>query len=421
MKRFAFILILSTVVAVMAGCESDQQGKDVSVDKAKGGKAATLDKPGAAVVKTREDLPPLVPETLGATATLPSEYPSNWVFVHDAAFAHMLEGRMIIIDPLAENITGQYRGMMNISFMGHFIQATTRPELYISERFYSRGVRGKRTDVITIYNTASLKPIDEIVLTEAINFRGMPERYAMALLDNERLLLTFNMTPATSVTVMDVVKREILSEVSIPGCSLMYPTGERGFTSLCSNGGLLSTQLDEKGQVLSQKRVGPFFNVDSSPIFERPAIINGVAYFPGFSSEIHPVDLTGPVAVPGEPWSLVSEQERKEAWRPGGVGLIDKDTAGNFYVLMHPNGHDGTQSEAGAEVWVVDPVTRQHRHRIKLKTRGLSIGVTKEENPLLIVTNTDMNVDVYRVNSGKYIRTISHFGQETPLMVYAVR
>jgi hypothetical protein len=33
----------------------------------------------------------------------------------------------------------------------------------------------------------------------------------------------------------------------VPGCPLAYPTGTRGFSSLCSSGTLLSMQLDAKG------------------------------------------------------------------------------------------------------------------------------------------------------------------------------
>jgi len=59
--------------------------------------------------------------------------------------------------------------------------------------------------------------------------------------------------------------------------------------------------------------------------------------------------------------------------------------------------------------------------RIKLETWGLSLAVTQDEDPLLVVTNRNMKLEIYRVNGGKYIRTISGFGQETPLMLYGVK
>ena len=376
---------------------------------------------GKAANPPRTHLPELTPETPGGVKILPAHYPAHWVLVHDAAFFHMLEGRMIVIDPQADTLAGQYKGMFNISFMGNFAQATTRPEMYATEIFYTRGTRGQRADVLTIIDKATLKPVGEVVLPGDKSFRGMPERYAVTLIDQEKLLLVFDLNPATSVTVIDIIKRKIVNEVEIPGCSLIFPTGARGFSSICSNGGVLTTRLDAQGKVISQQRLEPFFSVADAPIFERPAIIAGVAYFPDFLGDIHPLDLKGEVAAPGPPWSLVTAEERKDGWRPSGVGIIDTDQAGNFYLIMQANGHEGSQGEGGAEVWVVNAKTKQRLRRIKLHTQGLSLGVTREPQPLLVVTNTDMNLDVYRADNGTYIRTISGFGQETPLMIFGVQ
>lgn len=367
------------------------------------------------------DLSPLEPETHGIVNSLPAKYPPHWILVHDAAFFHMLEGRLIVIDADAETEARQYKGMFNISFMGNIAQATTRPELYATEIFYTRGTRGKRSDVLTIFDKSNLKAIGEVVLPGDKSFRGMPERYAVTLIDDEKLLLVFNLNPATSVTVIDIVNRKILNEVSTPGCSLIYPTGKRGFSSICSNGAILTTQLNAAGKVLSQKRVDPFFSVADAPIFERPAIIKGIAYFPDFLGEIHPVDLNGAVADPGKPWFIATVEERKSGWRPSGIGIIDTDSAGNFYIIMQANGHEGSQGEGGQEVWVVNPKTKKRLRRIKLQTQGLSLCVTKDRDPLLVVTNANMNLEVYRAKNGSYVRTISGFGQETPLMLFGAR
>ena len=107
--------------------------------------------------------------------------------------------------------------------------------------------------------------------------------------------------------------------------------------------------------------------------------------------------------------------------RTVGVGIIDTDLAGNFYLIMQAHGHEGSQGEGGGEVWVVNAKSQQRLRRIKLHTQGLSLGVTKERNPLLVVANADMNLDVYHADSGAYVRTISHFGQETPLMIFGAR
>ena len=47
---------------------------------------------------------------------------------------------------------------------------------------------------------------------------------------------------------------------------------------------------------------------------------------------------------------------------------------------------------------------------------------TRGENPVLVGVNpTDMSLEMYDPGSGDFIRTISGFGQETPLMVHGSR
>ena len=363
----------------------------------------------------------LQPESLGTVERLPVPYPAHWIVVHDAAFFHMLEGKMVVLDPEAETGHEQYKGMFNSSFIGHFTQATSRPEMYVAETFYSRGNRGERTDVVTIYDKAHLAPVSEVVLPGGKRASSMPEKYGMQLIDNERLLLVYNFTPATSVSVVDIERREFLHEIPLPGCALIYPTGKRGFSALCSDGGMYSAQLDRNGKVASQHRLDPFFDVHADPLFEKPAMIDGVAHFPSFLGKAQPVDLRGAMPVALESWPLVSAEERKQGWRPGGLQLIAADAGGNMYLLMHPEGRDGSHKDGGPEVWVFDVEKKKRQRRIELKTWGISIALTQDEAPLLLVTNADMNIDVYQAANGSHVRTLAGFGQETPFVIYPAR
>ena len=58
------------------------------------------------------------PEPVGVIDGLDSAYPSHWVMVRDFSFFHMLEGKVLVIDPLAETLGDQYKGMMTSSFIG---------------------------------------------------------------------------------------------------------------------------------------------------------------------------------------------------------------------------------------------------------------------------------------------------------------
>jgi methylamine dehydrogenase heavy chain len=362
----------------------------------------------------------LAVEPTGKIRTLPVPYPAHWVMVHDGAFMHMSDGKVVVLDADAESGPAQYKGMINNSFMGQFAVAARRRELLVAETFHARGQRGERTDVLTIYDQAKLAPVAEVVLPGGKRFSGMPERYGLQLLDDERLALVFNLTPATSVSIVDLDRRTLLGELAIPGCALIYPTGKRGFSSLCGDGAMLSFQLDAHGKASAEKRSKPFWDVDSDPLFEKPAMRSGIAYFPSFHGMLLPVDLRGDAASAGTAWSLLEEAERAAGWRPGGWQLLDTDHAGKLYMLFHPDGANGTHKNPGSEVWVFDLDKRSRERRIALRTPAISVALTQDDKPLLIVTTHEMGLDVYEAGSGKYLRTIANFGQETPFVVYPV-
>lgn len=358
------------------------------------------------------------PETIGNINTLPERYPSHWVILQDAAFFHMLEGRFIVVDASVDNPAEQFKGMFNGSFIANFTQAESRPEMYVAETFYSRGTRGTRTDVLTIYDKATLAPIDEVVLP-AKRISGMPTDYYLRLIDDEKLALLYNFTPATSVSVIDLESREFLDEVAIPGCALIYPMGGRAFSSLCNNGTMLTLTLGEDGAQVRSERSEVFFDAEADPLTEKAALIDGVAYFPSFLGMVHPVDLRGAAPAFGEPFSLVDGVDG--GWRPGGINLAGGDDAGNMYVLMHPEGAEGTHKDPGTEVWVVDPTEGRLLRRIELAMPALTMGITRGDEPLLLTTNVNLLVDVYDANTGEHQRTLSELNYETVFMLHGAR
>lgn len=359
-------------------------------------------------------------EKMGTVLTLPVPYPPHWVFAHDGAFFHMNDGKVILLDADAATQPTQYKGMINNAFMGQFAVSRQRRELLVAETFYSRGQRGERTDVLTIYDQATLAPVGEVVLPGGRRFSGMPERHGLQLIDADRLALVFNLTPATSVSVVDLEQRKLLGQLDIPGCALIYPTGKRGFSSLCGDGAMLSTQLDAAGRVAAQTRLDPVWDVDADPLFEKPAIVDGIAYFPSFHGQVLPVDLRGDVARPGKPWSMLDDADRAAGWRPGGWQFLDTDAAGKMYLIFHSDGANGTHNAPGTEVWVFDPALGKRERRIALNTPAMSLMLTRDRQPLLITTTIEMALDVYEAHSGKHLRTMTNFGQETPFVVYPV-
>lgn len=357
----------------------------------------------------------LQPEPTGMIESLPERWPAHWIIAHDAAFFHMSDGKFIVLDADSDDPNARFKGFFNGAFIAYIAQASTRPEIYISETFRSRGNRGERTDVLTIIDKSSLAPVGEIVIPPKRS-SNMPTAYNLQLVDDERIALVYNFTPAQSISVIDVVEREFLAEVPTPGCALAFPMAGRAFASLCSDATIMTVTLGDDGQQVSSSRTEPFFDVEADPLMEKPAMHEGIAYFPTFLGNVYPVDLTGATAVVGESWSMIGDAEG--GWRPGGIQVSASDAEGRLYFLMHPEGRDGTHKDPGIEVWVFDGEDGQRVDRIALETPAISINVTRDADPLMVATNVNMEVDVYEVATGRHLRTIGNFGQETPLTLW---
>ena len=357
----------------------------------------------------------IAPEPTGRIETLPERYPAHWIILQDGAFFHMNDGKMIVVDADSDDPAGRVKGMFNANFIAQFYQSKTRPELYVTETYRSRGTRGERTDVLTIYDKRTLAPTGEVVIPPK-RASLMPLNYHLQLVDEEKIALVYNFTPATSVSVIDIVGREFLGEIPIPGCSLVYPMAGRAFASLCTDGTMLGVTLDEEGGQASTTRTAVFFDANNNPLIEKAAIIDGVAYFPTFAGQVVPVDLRGSSPVPRTPWSLVGNEAG--GWRPGGLAVTATDAAGRMYVLMHPEGYEGSHKDPGTEVWVFDVAARQRVERIVLELPAISIGMTRDDDPLLVTTNINLEIDVYDANTGEYRRTLGATGAQTPFLLH---
>jgi len=357
-------------------------------------------------------------EALAQVEKLPARYPATWVFAHDTNFFALSDAKVVLIDVAAKN--RNYKGQIPSAQFPSFLASSTRPEVYVAETLYSRRLRGERTDLITIYDKQHLTPVDEIVIPDARRGLIVTHKNTLQFLDHENLLLQYNFTPAASVNVIDIDKRKILSEVSIAGCTMIYPSAQRSFGSLCGDDTMLVSHLDENGRVKKQARTSAFFDADEDPLFAKPAVINHVYYFPSFKGMIQPIDMTGAEPKIGKRWSLLTGKDKAERWRPGGWQIITAHVSSNrLFVLMHPDGENGTHKGGGSEVWVYDARSEKRIDRIVLKEWGITIEVTRGKNPYLVVINGDMEMDVYAADSGKWVRMIGGRAFETPFILHA--
>jgi methylamine dehydrogenase heavy chain len=377
-------------------------------------------------------------EPTPAVGVLPAHYPPGYVFLVDPNFFGIESGKVVIADVAAE--TQHHKGSISAAQFGFFAAGKARPELYVVETFYSRGQRGERTDVLTIYDKATLSVKGEVVLPGGKRAQTLTEAGAFQLSADERFAFVYNFTPAASVTVVDLVNRRVVSEVDIPGCVHAFALRPTGFASLCGNGGVASTKLDASGRFVSQTMSAPFTDIDNDPMFTRPAIIDNVAYFPTYAGKIQPIDLSGPEAIAGDAWAIPAPpaEAKKKSWRdripglskkaggsgkrlPSGWQLATRDDAGRLYLIMRATETVDDHDTGGDEVWVIDPKTRSLVNRLKLRAEATIIEVTAGAEPLLVAARPDFSFDVYDAKTGAFVRRIGGQIVMTPFAAIASR
>jgi len=290
-------------------------------------------------------------------------------------------------------------------------------EIYSVETWYSRGVRGERSDVVTFYEPTTLMASGEVRIP---NKRGtnFPTVFNAHLTDDDRFLLVYNFTPAQSVTVVDVKSRRFLHEIETPGCALVYPSGPRRFHMLCGDGSLLTVSLDEEGRARGKARSRPFFDPDTDPIQEDGVRMGDQWLFVSYGSLVYSVDAGGDDTPRfAEPWPLVGEAERAAGWRTGGMQLLaGHEASRTLYVAMH-QGDEHSQDDPGTEIWVYDLAKRKRIRRIVTERPVSSLQVTRDDAPLLFtVFAGSPSLDVYDARSGQYLRTVEPLGS-TPMIL----
>src|ERR1700682_5177655 len=172
----------------------------------------------AAGATARAALPPDDPVL--KSLRLPEVSP-HWVWVNDFVFPHMADGMAYLID----GDSGRYLGTLSTGYsFAHVLLSRDGKLIYSPETYFARGTRGKRTDVVTLYDSGTLKPVGEIAIPPKRS-SNVPMIANQVLTDDDRFLLIYNFTPAQSVTVVDTTLRKFVREVETPGCALVYPTG----------------------------------------------------------------------------------------------------------------------------------------------------------------------------------------------------
>jgi len=344
--------------------------------------------------------------------TLPQPTPPHYIWVNDFVFPHMVSGKALLVDGDA----GRFVGELDTGFGSmRVVPSLDGRVIYSPETYFSRGTRGERTDVISLYDPAHLSFISEIQIP-AKRSSNLPMMANAQLTDDGRFLLVYNFNPGQSITVVDTQTRKFVAEIESSGCALIYPTGNRTFFSICADGALLNTVIDDTGKVKSSDRTAdPVFDVEHDPVTEKGVRVGDTWYFVSFSGMIYPVKAGSKLQ---PTWSLLSGDEKAAKWRPGGLQQLAVHTGLNrLYSIMHQGDLD-THKDPGREVWVYDLAKRARIQKISMQHDSGSIQVSRDAHPLMFSIFIDSNVlDIYDATSGKFLRSVTDIGTTPTVLV----
>src|ERR1700688_2969832 len=238
----------------------------------------------------------------------------HWV----ATMAPLAGSIMLTPIVLINGDTQQVLGNISGGLAAMFAVSPDHKHFYTADTFYSRGTQGDRTDVLSIYDAAHLSRVGEIPLSTKRQL-ALADPTSMGVTPDGRFALMLNLTPATSVTAVDLENKKVAGEIQTPGCSEILMLGAREFASVCADGSMLTTQLDDDAKITEQDRTTkPFFDVEKDPVFAVPAIIGEQAYFVSYHGVVYPIDMSFSPPSAGGSWPLMTDQEKQEGWRPGG-------------------------------------------------------------------------------------------------------
>ena len=350
----------------------------------------------------------LQPEKVGNT-TLPDPEDS-WFMITT------WEGGSYIFD----GDTGEMQGLISHNFYTPAVEVNlSHSEAYLVESWYSRGVRGTREDVLSVVDMTDFSTKTEIDIPNKA--AALKVRNHIGLLGDQRHIVIFNMTPAQSVSIVDVVDSEFAGEISTPGCAVIMPSGERGFMMICGDGSLQYIELDPDGSETARERSKPFFVVDEDPVFAHPLKLSEDWLLISHEGLVYQVDMNKSRFDISDSWSLLSAEDKQEKWRPGGAQPFTVHRGSNLlYVLMH-QGEVDTHSENGTEVWVFDIERKNRVGKISFENEVSHILSSQEESPKLYVIDEEMKLQIYDGHLFRHLRTIEEPGPNPGLLQILAR
>ena len=315
-----------------------------------------------------------------------------------------------------DGATGKMRGEVDNTNRGDVAIDPAGKFYYVADTIWTKSDRGTRQDFVAVYDTTQLKLQTEIPIPGHIIVGGFKTNFILS--DDGKTAYVYNYDPASSVNMVDLVKRRFVRAIELPGCASLIPNPGVGFSALCSDGSIAT--VDTSGAKPKITHGASFFQASGDPIFSNFVYdkskkqttflsYTGLVYQAAMGATptvSPPFSIQEAAGVPrGDPKPLAVN------WLPGGGQIMAlHKLSGHLFVLMH-KGEFWTQKEGGEEIWDLDLAQRKVVTRRPLKTPVNNIEVTQDAAPLIFVNDKEGTTYVLDAKTMEEKRKIEKTGQ----------
>lgn len=341
--------------------------------------------------------------------TIPPPKPT-WFFVDggwDMAGTSIFDGE-----------TGKMKGMVETRRLADFAIDPFGKYYYVSETIWSKGDRGTRQDMVSVYDSQTLNLVTEIPLPGRILIGSRKNNFIIS--DDGKTAYIYDFSPASGVNIVDLAKRKFVTAIELPGCASLMPNPGVGFSALCSDGSLATVAI--KGTKADITHSAPFFSATDDPIFDNFTYDKRKkeTTFLTYTGQIFQAKL-GATPTIAAPFSIqaaagIRPGETKPLelnWYPGGrQPMALHRPSGHLFVLMHM-GEYWTHKASGTEVWEVDLATQKVVKRRALKEPMNNIEVSQTDKPLLFMNGEEASAIVIDLATGEEKHKIERAGGST--------
>lgn len=322
---------------------------------------------------------PTEPEESDVAAITPPK--PGWIFVN--------RGFVFPGTAIYDTGSGKMMGLVQTALLADMAIDPAGKFYYVAETIWSKGNRGTRQDMVTVYDSTNLKLQAEIPIPGRLLIGGRKQDFILS--DDGKLGFVYNFSPASSVSVVDLEKRKFLRAIELPGCASLIPNPGAGFSALCADGSLATVTAGAAKPAITHS--APFFSATDDPIFDNLIYdkTKQQALFLSYTGKIYTAKMAAAPTV-SEPFSIQVAAGLRAGdtkpldvnWYPGGGQPMALHRAsGHLFVLMHP-GEYWTHKAGGTEIWDVDLAAKKVVKRVPITDPATTIEVTQEAAPKLM-------------------------------------